>query len=29
MNKFVVTELLLDGVFEAPGHNGSGFKYEG
>ncbi len=30
MRKLVVTEFLsLDGVFEAPGPDGSGFKYEG
>jgi len=30
MRKIVVTEFIsLDGVFEAPGPDGSGFKYEG
>src|SRR5438034_6389593 len=30
MRKIIVTEFMsLDGVFEAPGPDGSGFKYEG
>src|SRR5882672_10867725 len=30
MRRIVVTEFVsLDGVFEAPGQDGSGFKYEG
>lgn len=30
MRKIVVTEFMsLDGVFEAPGPDGSGYKYEG
>src|SRR3977135_1513420 len=30
MRKLIVTEFMsLDGVFEAPGPDGSGYKYEG
>src|SRR5438132_8179927 len=30
MRKIIVTEFMsLDGVFQAPGPDGSGFKYEG